>query len=528
MSHEHSRDTYSRDCHISPVERESGLPPHLMRTDELTSWHPEFTRHTATRGRGESHSHLGSVLSAEERRERTITRRTQIRQVLKIMSRSALIDLVFLVDCTGSMQPWIEGVKQSIRAIIKSLHDDNNQLLFRLAFVRYTDFDVGSNRTSVLPFTEDVAVFERFVGAIHASGGGDGPEDVMGGLRAVCDLDFRHGSTRVLVHIATLAMEASLQAVVDLDLQYHFGYIKPELTKSMIAAFDEELEALQHPPIVCFDAMKPATLTVNIATALTKTITRVMASRTTYTGGRPPASVVEALSIALDPSVPLWHDETQRGTVDGWVERVMEIKRYLLPDTLEECLQEEHCPHLTTLVETLRISAAPFERGGVRMAYRAFNPYLNIPYVVKVFQDTAVHTAEKPYLVDMHTQCVAAKFAAVFQSIAAERGIAVLPFKYCPAKVVRFQEYPVPVYGALEPELDTTHGKWIKWNSNAGLVHKDSAFESLQAFSHWTWVVSGRTHLVCDLQGLVARGSELHTSVLATLVLFIMHRRLCR
>eukprot|EP00438_Fugacium_kawagutii_P027527 Skav207793 [mRNA] locus=scaffold710:104864:106393:- [translate_table: standard] len=56
----------------------------------------------------------------------------------------------------------------------------------------------------------------------------------------------------------------------------------------------------------------------------------------------------------------------------------------------------------------------------------------------------------------------------------------------------------------VEPKLD---GKFVKANCNQGYVEEPSAdnrefLEVAQAFSHWTWAESGKSLLVCDLQGV--------------------------
>lgn len=57
-------------------------------------------------------------------------------------------------------------------------------------------------------------------------------------------------------------------------------------------------------------------------------------------------------------------------------------------------------------------------------------------------------------------------------------------------------------YVAIEPYL---HGKYEKYNSNGG--YEDNTAAIMNAFSHWTWHVSGHRYLVCDLQG-VENGSK--------------------
>lgn len=57
-------------------------------------------------------------------------------------------------------------------------------------------------------------------------------------------------------------------------------------------------------------------------------------------------------------------------------------------------------------------------------------------------------------------------------------------------------------YVAIEPYL---HGEYDKYNSNGG--YEDTTAAVMNAFSHWTWHVSGHKYLVCDLQG-VQNGSK--------------------
>ncbi len=46
-------------------------------------------------------------------------------------------------------------------------------------------------------------------------------------------------------------------------------------------------------------------------------------------------------------------------------------------------------------------------------------------------------------------------------------------------------------------------GKMEKFSTNSGIVRSSPHNDLLQAFSHYTWVKSGKTLLVCDLEGVV-------------------------
>ena len=68
------------------------------------------------------------------------------------------IDLCFLIDCTGSMAPFTNYVKETISTWTKEVAAKYPEGDFRCAFVGYTDYDQPEDvRTKLLDFTEYVA-----------------------------------------------------------------------------------------------------------------------------------------------------------------------------------------------------------------------------------------------------------------------------------------------------------------------------------------------------------------------------------
>ena len=62
--------------------------------------------------------------------------------------------MAFLIDCTGSMQPWINGVKNTISTWSEAYAAKYPGGDFRCAFVGYTDYDLQEDRrTKLLDFT---------------------------------------------------------------------------------------------------------------------------------------------------------------------------------------------------------------------------------------------------------------------------------------------------------------------------------------------------------------------------------------
>ncbi|GIQ84001.1 anaphase-promoting complex subunit 11 [Kipferlia bialata] len=456
----------------------------------------------------------GAPLNKTQIRAMITARRSEIRKVLKVIVRSQQVDLVFLVDCTNSMLSYIKAVKDGVTDIVKGMVKDNPTLNIKVAFVRYTDVHAKSPTTSVLNFTRDLAAFEAFVGAIKCHWGRDVPEDVMGGIRLVSQLPFRTGSSRMLIHIGDapphgeefnsmgvhddfsdgdpngLTASAAMELLAEKDIQYLFGYIRSKYTTKMVSRFNEELKELGRPPIVEFDAQKPTELSVTVFKNLTATVERTICQRS--------AALTHHGTIIKCTDVTMETGDTE------YVKNKVVLRKYKIPATLAEVLPDTFAPSMTVDKQTLRMATLPFAAGSFRLAFRCWDADKHIALVVKIDKDQGGRVAggaRRRVLIDVYTQCAAAKFASEFAIRAKEVGIDLPTFSYIVPGMVEFDTSPV-AYGVLEPEIA---GTFVKVNSNTGYVNKDSQYEHLQAFSHWTWVVSKGSHLVCDIQGVVGK-----------------------
>lgn len=92
------------------------------------------------------------------------------------------LDLCLLMDCTSSMQEWIERSKETLHEIINNVKSENEALVVRVCFVGYRDIK-DTERFCVKPFTENLDEIKAFISNVKADGGRDWPEDVQGGLQ---------------------------------------------------------------------------------------------------------------------------------------------------------------------------------------------------------------------------------------------------------------------------------------------------------------------------------------------------------
>lgn len=122
-----------------------------------------------------------------------------------LMPRPSLpkVDIVFVLDATGSMQSQIDGVQRGIVDFAKQLSERG--LDERVGLVAFRDELVGE-APDVLhfgdsPFTDDYFAFSKQVGRIRASGGEDMPESSYDAIRLASQQPFREAATRVLLLI---------------------------------------------------------------------------------------------------------------------------------------------------------------------------------------------------------------------------------------------------------------------------------------------------------------------------------------
>ncbi len=94
------------------------------------------------------------------------------------------VDLVFVLDTTGSMSEEIAALVATIEKVTEMLAKE--RVSARLGLVEYKDRgDVY--RTQKTAFTTDVGAFLQTLRRVHASGGGDLPEDMNEGLRVAVE-----------------------------------------------------------------------------------------------------------------------------------------------------------------------------------------------------------------------------------------------------------------------------------------------------------------------------------------------------
>ncbi|XP_052798673.1 uncharacterized protein LOC128230445 [Mya arenaria] len=114
-----------------------------------------------------------------------------------------VLDLAFVMDCTGSMSSYIEEARTNIRDIVEEIVTVENTDV-RLALVEYRDHppQESSFVTRTHDFTDSVATMKGWLDLSRANGGGDSPEAVADALDDLLNLSWQNDSIKIAVMIS--------------------------------------------------------------------------------------------------------------------------------------------------------------------------------------------------------------------------------------------------------------------------------------------------------------------------------------
>jgi hypothetical protein len=114
------------------------------------------------------------------------------------------VDIVFVLDVTESMQPYIDAVKQNVISFAHDLASNNRD--YRLGLVTFEDYVVSATEDCNCPYrkkmTSNVQEFTDWVGSLHAGGGGDIPEDQLDALAYASKFPFRPEAQGIVILIS--------------------------------------------------------------------------------------------------------------------------------------------------------------------------------------------------------------------------------------------------------------------------------------------------------------------------------------
>ncbi|KAF5024848.1 hypothetical protein F66182_3087 [Fusarium sp. NRRL 66182] len=141
-----------------------------------------------------------------------------------MFKKACATDLLFLMDTTGSMGSYIDAAKDQVKRIMQDLTEAfYEDAEVRIAVVGYKDHGDQPN-IQFIDFTTDVDKVRSFIDKLRATGGGDTPEDVLGGIQKAINASWKN-QTRCVVHIADAPPHGNIlhRLSEDADDYYEMG-----------------------------------------------------------------------------------------------------------------------------------------------------------------------------------------------------------------------------------------------------------------------------------------------------------------
>ncbi|MCX6725832.1 MAG: VWA domain-containing protein [Candidatus Shapirobacteria bacterium] len=150
-----------------------------------------------------------------------------------------MVDLVFVIDTTGSMNDKIDGLLKTCTEFVEELSELNlNQ---QMAIVSFGDLFIPGDRTEIFPFTEDITKFKEELKLMpRNSGGGNEGESPLEALETALSLSFRPNAVKAFILVTD-------------DSAHQTNITAEEITKELIKK--EVLTFVISPPLSYYKEM---------------------------------------------------------------------------------------------------------------------------------------------------------------------------------------------------------------------------------------------------------------------------------
>ena len=123
---------------------------------------------------------------------------------IRVEGKSNEVDILFCIDATGSMGPWLKAAVERAESIAANAKKENPGVAFRFGVVFYRDPVADPRDKNVhFDFTTDINQLKANMATQRAcGGGGDGPEDWVGCYNlALNSISWNPKSCKAIIHI---------------------------------------------------------------------------------------------------------------------------------------------------------------------------------------------------------------------------------------------------------------------------------------------------------------------------------------
>jgi hypothetical protein len=470
----------------------------------------------------------------------------------KKLKEANTLDLVIVMDCTGSMGAWIKTAKEELLRIVDGIKSDENGAAVRVGFVAYRDWEDGIDRISTQPLTSDIASIQRFIQSQTAKGGGDTPEDVNGGLQAALDMQWTseakciilvgdapcHGSeyhtcSDSAVSLANMhkspCIRGQMRHMAAQGFDFTFIEVVPNSTKKMADILQQEYASAQ--PLDGF--RRKFTRTQLGSSGDTTKFSSVVRSSA---GSSLAASKSRSVAVGSKGMFSSIHHYGPTGRMSGLMPVLEEEDGgeggssrkkstaasatrpldWAAIEALAPISVRRNTLHMrpgvsidwsspdlkhTQQLTSVKLSDTPFSNGAMRSACGMIDLTTNKRMVAKkcfVRSFKSVEAELSAIRKDIEAQAVAKYLATLFSS-QENLGVA-LDFIFTTwYEVLDPRTNKVVSVFSAEPYIP---GEYKKYTNNSDWKEKGAFCDAAQAFSHFTWQYTFGKLMVVDLQGV--------------------------
>ena len=152
-------------------------------------------------------------------------------------------DIVFVFDCTGSMEPYIENVKENVSSLVRGFNAQPNvKLDWRVRAIGYRDFyyDPEECLFDNTEFTNDIEEFtNEQLSKMKIGSGGDFTESTIDAIwYALKKSDWRTRCTKVIVVFTDdRPKKLHTRTMDELNVPDDIAYLQQELMKQKVQLF---------------------------------------------------------------------------------------------------------------------------------------------------------------------------------------------------------------------------------------------------------------------------------------------------
>ena len=289
-----------------------------------------------------------------------------------------------------------------------------------------------------------------------------------------------------------------LTELLRLNITYLFGYIKKGRTDPMIKHFNETFQKIQgavdgdkcNMEIIQFDAQNPSA----VLEAINKTVSQSI--------GALERKSTQEHHMRKAVSTKLENDKNPSKLNSRTATCVFRLSRDYHTGSIDDLSSTKNTREHLVKGNDMQIQLAelPFSVGVQNQAFHAYNKITGEKMVFKLsrFLERSERDARQRVLDTLTIHNIARYFAKLFNA----------------DKPTNVQHLYFVEIGMCEIENETNstslylfeehiEGEYKKFNSNVGWYSKSAPSSVLQAFSHYTWIKSKKSYVVCDLQGVV-------------------------